>query len=200
MEELSEAHPALAWELEGPGAELGAPAEAARPRPPFSEADEVDLASALLEVTSEEELDRFLVDVLRRAGRSVAPFLSTSTGRAVGSLLKGAVRKILPLVSHALGTGVGLGPARPGTSRAMGAGRLLGLELEGLSPEDQEFEVARRFVRFAGDAAVRAAAAQRRLEPRRAATAGIVRAARQLAPGLLGSASASCGCGARSPR
>ncbi len=32
------------------------------------------------------------------------------------------------------------------------AGRILGAELEGLSPEDQEFEVARGFVRFAADA------------------------------------------------
>ena len=39
---------------------------------------------------------------------------------------------------------------------------MLGLELEGLSAEDQAFEVARHFVRFASEAARRAAPGRRR--------------------------------------
>ena len=40
---------------------------------------------------------------------------------------------------------------------ASSLGGAFGLELEGLSAEDQEFEVARRFVEFAGEAATNAA-------------------------------------------
>jgi hypothetical protein len=60
--------------------------------------------------------------------------------------------------------------------------------LEGLSPEDQEFETARAYVRFANSAASRAAALQTQ---RGGAPAGVVvrqalsGAARQHAPGLL---------------
>ena len=65
-----------------------------------------------------------------------------------------------------------------GSKLAAAAGNLFGLELEGMSPEDQEFEVARRFVRFAGAAARNA---RRSRNPRAALTA----AARRFAPGFL---------------
>jgi hypothetical protein len=65
------------------------------------------------------------------------------------------------------------------------AANLFGIELEGLSPEDQEYQTARRFVQFAAEATRRAMAARRRLPPPAAARAGIVSAARRHAPGLL---------------
>ena len=55
-----------------------------------------------------------------------------------------------PSAGRALGTFVG-GPVSGmiGGKLASAAGRMFGLELEGLSVEDREFEVARRLVRFA---------------------------------------------------
>ena len=65
-------------------------------------------------------------------------------------------------------------------------GRRLGLELEGLSPEDQEFEVARRVVRLAGDAAVKAAAAPPSAPAGKVVNKAIAAAAKKHAPGLAG--------------
>jgi hypothetical protein len=62
---------------------------------------------------------------------------------------------------------------------------MFGLELEGLSPEDQEFEVARRVVRLAGNAARKAAAAPANANPASVAKKAVVKAARAHAPGLI---------------
>ena len=65
------------------------------------------------------------------------------------------------------------------------AGREFGLELEGLSNEDREFEIARRYVDFAGDAVRNLASEHRFLHPEEAADAAVVDAAKAHAPGLL---------------
>ncbi|RKT44867.1 hypothetical protein [Thiocapsa rosea] len=72
-----------------------------------------------------------------------------------------------------------------GTQAGTAAGRLFGLELEGLSGEDQEFEVARHFVRFAGAAVRNAATAPASPNPVAAARAAAIAAAERHAPGLL---------------
>jgi hypothetical protein len=72
-----------------------------------------------------------------------------------------------------------------GTPAAAATGEIFGIETEGLSGADQEFEVMRRFVRFAGAAAGRAARAPRGVNPRAIARSALVRAARRLAPGIL---------------
>lgn len=145
---------------------------------PFSEEEEMELAADLLEVTDEAELDQFLGKLAKRAWGGIKRFAKSSVGRKLGGLLKGVARKALPIVGGAFG-----GPA--GAMIASGAGKLFGLELEGMSQEDQEFEVARRFVRFAGAAAKKAAAAPPTIEPLSAARAALTAAARQHAPGLL---------------
>jgi len=71
--------------------------------------------------------------------------------------------------------------ARAGTA----AGSLFGLELEGLSAEDREFEVARQLVRFAGSAAAQAATAPPQAPPATVARTAASRAAQVYAPGLL---------------
>lgn len=159
----------------------------------FTELDELDMAARLLEVTSNEELDRFLGDLIIKAGKAIGSFVRSDTGRALGSILKGAAKKALPIISKAVGGYLG-GPAgaRMGSQLATHAGRIFGLELEGLSPEDQEFEVARRFVRFAGNAVKRATRIPSTVPATKAATKAVADAARQYAPGLLsGSAVAS---------
>jgi len=62
---------------------------------------------------------------------------------------------------------------------------MFGLELEGLSSEDREFEGARQFVRLAGQTASTAASAPQGANPRAVAQQAATAAARQHAPGLL---------------
>jgi hypothetical protein len=154
---------------------------------PIAEVDEMELAGELLEISDEAELDQFLGKLFGKVAKGARGFLRSSTGKALGGILKGAAKAALPIAGGALGTFVG-GPigASLGSSLASQAGSMFGLELEGLSPEDQEFEVARQFVRFAADAAQKAAAQPgQNSSPQAAATTAAVAAARQFAPGLL---------------
>ncbi|MFB7512190.1 hypothetical protein [Streptomyces sp. NPDC056144] len=120
----------------------------------LDEVQEMELAGELLEVADEAELDHFLGKLVR----SAAPLLRGGPGKALQGLLKNAARQFLPVLGGAAGNLVlpGVG-GLVGSQLASQAGGLFGLELEGLSPEDQEFEAARHFVRFAADAARTAA-------------------------------------------
>jgi hypothetical protein len=115
---------------------------------PIPELEEIQLASELLETTTEQELDRFLGDVLRAAGRAAGAFVRSDTGRALTGVMKGAAKKVLPVMGGAVGGWVTPGGATVGRRLGDAAADLLGLELEGLSAEDREFEAARHFVRF----------------------------------------------------
>src|SRR5262249_22924854 len=75
--------------------------------------------------------------------------------------------------------------ADAGAQVAQQAGKYFGLELEGLSPEDQEFEAAKAFVRFAGEAVKRATVAPATAASENVAQAAALRAAHRFAPGLL---------------
>jgi len=152
----------------------------------FGEADEMGLASELLGASTEQELDHFLGNLIRRAGQLFGRVIPVPAGRALGGLLKGAARRSLPRIGSAIGGYLGgTRGAQYGSQAASAAGRLFGLELEGLSGEDQEFEVARRFVRFSGEAVknlTRMPPGRDLLASARAATFG---AAHKHAPGLL---------------
>lgn len=148
----------------------------------FDEAEEMDLAAELLGVTDEAELDQFIGKLLSRVtGKGKSP-----VRKALGGILKGAMKKALPLAGGAAGTFFG-GPLGTAVGSQLGAagGRLLGLELEGLSPEDQEFEMAKGMVRFGGEAAKNAALTPPSASPQADAKAAAVAAAKQYAPGLL---------------
>jgi len=175
----SEAQEAQEFEF---GSELGEQSTES----PFNEAEEMELAAELLGVSSESELEQFLGGLLSKVGRAAGQFIRSPVGQALGGILKGAAKKALPIVGTVLGTAIG-GPAGGalGGKLASTAGQIFGLELEGLSGEDQEFEVARRFVRFAGTAANRAAAAPSQGSPEDVAKAAAADAARRWAPGLL---------------
>jgi hypothetical protein len=149
---------------------------------PFSEVEEMELASELLAVSDEAELDQFLGKLMKRAGK----FMKSPVGRALGGVLRNAARQALPLAGKAAGGFFG-GPvgAALGGQLASTAGRTFGLELEGLSAEDAEFEVARNFVRFAGAAAANAAKAPASVSPSNAAQSAVAAAAQSHAPGLL---------------
>lgn len=170
---------------------------------PFSEAEEMELAAELLEVTNEQELDHFLGSLIKRGAQAVGKFIKSPTGQALGGILKGAAKQALPMLGKAVGTYFGgPGGGAIGGQLASKAGQMLGLELEGLSHEDQEYEVARQIVRLAGTAAGNAAAAPPNIPPQSAAKTAFASAAKQFAPGMLGQAlgGAAAGVGGRSGR
>lgn len=155
----------------------------------FDEATEMQMASELLAVSDEAELEQFLGGLIKKAGRAIGKFVKTPTGQALTGMLKGAAKKYLPTVAGAVGTAFG-GPVGAALSSQLTsqANWIFGLELEGLSPEDQEFETAKHYVRWAGEAAKNAALAPPTADPVTAAKSAAVTAAQQHAPGLLRSA------------
>jgi len=172
--EIIEARAFAFDESEWPG---GTSAEAV-----FSEADEMEHAASLLEAASEAELDRFLGDLIDQAGRAIGSVARSPAKDTLAGILKAAAKRTLPVVARAVGQRLGgTSDADIGAQVVRAAGKYFGLELEGLSPEDQEFEAAKRFVRFAGEAAKNALAAPAGM-PTEAAAA---RAAHHYAPGLL---------------
>ena len=134
----------------------------------------MELAANMLEINNEDELDHFLGSLIKKAGG----FLKSGVGKSLGGFLKGAAKMALPMVGNLIAPGIG-GVA------ASKIGDMFGLELEGLSLEDQEYEAARGFVRFAGEAAKNAAVAPPNAPPQQAAKAAVIQAAEKHAPGLL---------------
>ncbi len=165
----------------------------------FSETEEMELAAELLELNSEAELEQFLGDLIKKAGKAIGSVVRSPIGKAIGGVLKGVASKALPIAGGALGGFVG-GPlgATIGSGLANMAGKALGLELEGLSSEDREFEATRQFVRFAGDTVKNALQAGPGSDPVSAARRAAMEAARIHAPGLLLGSAASPG--AEAPR
>jgi hypothetical protein len=172
----------------------------------LSESEETELASQLLEISSDAEMDQFLGNLIRRAGQAVGKFVRSPVGKALGGVLKDAARTALPIVGGALGNIVapGVGGAI-GSQLASTAGSLLGLELEGLSNEDAQFEMARRYVQLAAATTQNAMQAPENVAPQRLARIAFARAARRLAPGLMragaidagpmGGGQGGCSCG-----
>jgi hypothetical protein len=160
----------------------------------FGEAQEQELAAELLEITNEQELNQFIGKLIKSAGRAVGGFVRSPIGQALGGVLKQAARTALPMAGAALGNLVlpGVGGAIGG-KLASAAGKAFGLELEGLSQEDREYEVAKRFVRLAGEATRNATAAPPNANPQQVARVAFANAARVIAPGLAGAISPSGG-------
>jgi hypothetical protein len=139
----------------------------------FSEADEMEPAAGLLGVTTRAELEHFLGDVVTQAGPAIGKAVPASARSALAGILTAAAKKALPFID---------GPVtrEPTTTPLVSAAaKYLGLELEGLSPEDQEFEAAKQFIRFVADAA-KNAASNAAVSPQAAAA----QAAHRYAPGL----------------
>jgi hypothetical protein len=153
---------------------------------PFDEDEEMELAAELLEVTNEEELEYFLGDLAKKAVSATGKFLKSDTAKAIGGALKGVAKQALPVAGAAVGNVL-----LPGVGGAIGgklagfAANALEMEMEGMSPEDMEFEAARRIVRLAGAAGQGAAKVQRGRNAQAAAKAGVTAAARKHTPGLV---------------
>jgi hypothetical protein len=171
---------------EMPSYETGWGGEAEYESEVFSEAEVMELAGQLTEVTTEAELDRFLGDLISKAGRALGKVVRSPIGQAVGGWLKGAAKSALPLAGGALGGLVG-GPlgAKIGSGLASAAGSALGLEAE-MSQEDREFEGAKNFVKMAADTVKSAVSAPPGVNPVAAAKAAVETAVQKHAPGLSG--------------
>jgi hypothetical protein len=148
----------------------------------FSEAEEMELAAELLSVSNEEELEQFLGKLFKKA----AGFIKSPIGQKLLGTVKGLAKKALPILGSTLGNVIAPGVGGViGGKLASAASNMFGLELEGLSYEDQEFEVAKQIVRLGGAAAVNAARAPSSAPPDVVVRKALTAAAQQYAPGVL---------------
>ena len=148
----------------------------------LGEADEIELATELLGVSTEEELDQFLGSLFKKVSGAVGKIARGP----IGGLLKGVAKKIMPLAGGALGSFIpipGVGTAA-GAALGTAASNMFEVNLEGMEAEEQEFDIARRFVRLAGEAAANAANAGPAAATPSGARAALVEAAQTHAPGL----------------
>ena len=147
---------------------------------------EAELAEQFLEVQTEEELEQFLGDLVKKVAKGVGGFVKSPVGQALGGALKSVAKNVLPAAGAALGSVVapGIGTAIGGQLGSVASG-LFELELEGMDREEAEFEVAKRYVRFATDATRNVALANQDVPPRALVSAAVADAARETAPGLL---------------
>jgi uncharacterized protein (DUF697 family) len=168
---------------------------------PLTETQEMELTAELLEISSEEELEEFLGNLLKGAAKAVGGIIKSPVFKKIGGVLKGVAKQALPMVGGALGSMVA-----PGIGTALGsklgsfASGLFEMELEGMSQEQAEFEVARKVVRLAASAGANAAKAPPSAPPAKVARVAITQAARSHAPGLLRGTTAGAGGGRPSPR
>lgn len=134
-------------------------------------ASETQAALELLGRVDDGELEAYLVELIDSAARPRQRGITA----ALAALLASAARRLL----------------WPSDARCTArTGPALGLELEGLSPEDQLLQVSRQLVRLTSLAARHASADPGAGSPRVLARRAAVAAARELAPGLLASAGA----------
>jgi hypothetical protein len=149
------------------------------------------LAMELLAISDEQELDQFLGKLVRSVGRAIRSPVGQALVSAVRPVARTFVRAVIPKAATFVGTALG-GPvggvagAATGAALSSLAGRL-GLELEGMSAEDQTFEIAKGIVGFVKKSAsnLAAVANQAGVDPARFARNAAILAARQVAPGLV---------------
>jgi hypothetical protein len=158
----------------------------------LSEEQENDLAMELLSAESEEELENFLGDLIKKAGSAIGSFIKSPTGQALTGVLKGAAKKYLPAAAKALGGYIG-------GSTGADIGGQIGSAVSGAFETEfgeRELEDAKTFVRMAVDAVKNAAAAPPSANPRAVAQQAIAQAAKVHIPGLLETTTAPSTSGA----
>jgi hypothetical protein len=116
--------------------------------------EEFELAMELLNVQNEEELDRFLGDIVKSVGRglkAVGSFATKHVMPVLGPALKTIAKTALPIAGGALGSFIPI----PGVGTALGSAlggmvaNALEMEVGSLEPEVADIERARHFVRLA---------------------------------------------------
>jgi hypothetical protein len=164
----------------------------------LTEAEEMELASELMELESEEEFENFLGDIISGVAKAAGGLINSTAGNALGGLLKGAAKKLLPVAGSLVGGYFG-GPLGASVGGKL-AGSVAGsLEMEA---SEQEWEAAKTFVRLAADAARNAALAPQGDDAHLTAQQATIEAAQRHAPELLDpspvpsmSGRGGCGCG-----
>ncbi len=148
----------------------------------MSEEAELEAAGELLSVGNEAEVDQFLGGLIGKIAGQLGKVVKGPLGNALGGTLKAVARSALPMVATAIGGPVGGLVASGAVDTAMKA---FGLELEGLSQEDQELEIARRYVKLANGTIRRALLQPLSQNPRNQVLPAVRWAMRRYAPGLL---------------
>jgi len=180
------------------------------------ENQELESAYELLEVSNEAELNQFVGNLMSRAvgaaKTAATNFVASPAGKTVGQYLVNFGKNTLPQLAGQYGAQAGgalgerLGSygekagqwagnkagnwagGKAGNWIASNAQRIFNLELESLSPENQELEIARSFVRFANDLTRKASQVVRSNPNISLASLGkqvLTASAQQHAPGLL---------------
>jgi len=149
----------------------------------LNEDEQMSLAAEMMEVNSEEEFEDFLGDLISKGAQAVGSFISSPTGQALGGVLKGAAKQLLPVAGQALGGYLG-GPsgAQIGGQLGSAASGLFESEAE---MEEQEWEAANTFVKLATDAVKNAASAPPGADPVAVAKSAVVEAAKVHAPAIV---------------
>ena len=150
---------------------------------PLNEAEELELAMELMNVSSEAEMEQFLGSLFKGAMKGIKS-VGSMIGKVAGPL-KGIIKTALPIVAPIVGSIV------PGVGTALGGvlGNVVSkaLELEGegeMEQEEASFERARRLVRIAATAAHEAALALGNGDPTVVVHQAVVEAARRHLPGV----------------
>jgi hypothetical protein len=161
----------------------------------LGENEVMELAAELLEIQNEQELEQFLGGLFNKI-KSAAGGLAKLAGPQLSAILKGVVKQALPLIKQAAGAALPIaggalgtmfgGPAGAmlGSNLASSAGSIFGLEFEGMSHEDREFEGAKQVIKLAESALKQAAQAGPQAGPQ-AVVDAVTNAASQFMPGLL---------------
>jgi hypothetical protein len=152
----------------------------------LTETQELALAGELLEVSSEDELEEFLGDLWDRTKAAAGQFYNSDAVQSSLPTLKAVGRKVLPIAAGKLADYAWAGSGDIVKAGAEGlADQWLKEELEGMSAEDRELALARRYIRFAHDALERAARTPQRVPSRVAGQIAVTDAARTNLPGLV---------------
>ncbi len=139
----------------------------------FSAIEELNLASHFLEARSAPGMAALLKYIVHRS--------STAAGKAIPPQ---TVAPLLQRLMRAAAVVRGALRANVADGSPLSPEGIFGTELEGLSPEDQEFETARRFVQFAGELTRAALRDGRDVQPNFHAAYAERVATQRLAPGL----------------
>jgi len=152
---------------------------------PLSAAEETELASQLLEVTTEGDLEDFLGKLLKRVARGTGGLLRSQVGRALGGMLKNVAKATLPIAGGMVGSML-LPGAGTIVGRRLGtmASQLFEVPPGALESEAEQHEIARRYIRMASVAARNAALGSVRAHPTVLARNAMYFAARRHAPGV----------------
>jgi hypothetical protein len=144
----------------------------------FSEEEQMNIAADMMELNSEEEFEDFLGDLISKGVQAVGSFIGAPAAQALGGVLKGAAKHLLPIAGQALGGFIG-GPAGAQIGGQLGSAAF---EAE---MEEQDWEAANTFVKLAADTVQNLAAAPPGSDPAAAAHNAVVEAAKVQAPAIV---------------